>query len=173
LLIGVIVLFALVAGCAQQVSGSALPSSGDVQITRTSRPSLPQSRPSNPRSTSGTASSGSQPAASELQGNWEGSYLCGQGETGLKLTIGPADSSGKAQVTFDFFPLPSNPSAATGSYSMTLAGAANGLRFTPERWIDQPTGYEMVGMVVDSASTGKIAGKITSAACSTFSVTRK
>jgi hypothetical protein len=181
-LIGVMALFALVAGCSQRVPGSALPSSGDVAVTGANRPSSPQSKPLAPRSTSTTRSSGGsssdgQVPVASLEGTWEGTYTCGQGETGLKLTIGKATASGKAaDVTFDFFPTAGNSSVPTGSYEMGLeySPSAGALMFTPVKWIQQPDGYEMVPLIVQGTpGPDKMTGKVMSDACTTFTVTRK
>ena len=64
-----------------------------------------------------TACSSSPSEASTLTGTWDGTYICSQGETGLKLTVN-ATSDGKLTATFNFFAVPTNPGVpTTGSAS--------------------------------------------------------
>ncbi|MFD1049604.1 hypothetical protein ACFQ1S_30800, partial [Kibdelosporangium lantanae] len=125
--------------------------------------------------TSGSSDSGpSDVTVADLAGDWEGSYTCGQGETGLKLTIGQPDSTGSAETTFTFFPLATNGSAASGSYAMRLGDSGGQFKFTQDHWIDQPQGYEMVDLLVQgSPSKDRISGKVVDPACTTFTVSRK
>jgi hypothetical protein len=179
LLITAVALFALVAGCAKSVPGTALPAPGDVAPTSTGRPSASKPViPSNPRSstssTSGSDSGSGDVSVADLAGNWEGTYTCGQGETGLKLAIGQPDATGSAEVTFTFFPLATNSAAASGSYAMRLGQSGGQFKFTQDHWIDQPEGYQMVDLLVQgSPSKDRISGQVVDPACASFTVTRK
>ena len=53
--------------------------------------------------------------ASTLTGTWNGTYMCVQGETGLRLTIN-AKSDGKLTATFSFYSVPSNPGVPSGDF---------------------------------------------------------
>ena len=89
-----------------------------------------------------------------LHSEWTGRYTCGQGLTGVVLTI-DAQRSGEAIATFEFGPLPENPRVPTGSYKLTghLRLAKDGtleLELVPDQWLDQPSGYVMVGVTAVS-----------------------
>lgn len=170
-----LLMFALVAGCGQQVTGepqaaaqvkTGKPSKTSAKPSKSTRPGTSSRRPtSKPGSTDLTA----------LVGTWEGEYTCGQGETGLKLTI--KDPAGDTlPATFEFFPLPENPSAKAGSYSMRGSRTGDRLVFRQEEWIDQPPGYVMVDLEVTSPVTDdatSLSGDVLSDNCKGFSVRRK
>jgi hypothetical protein len=166
---------ALTAGCGQQVTGEAQPaaqvktgkpSKATTKPSRSTRPSTPSRRPtSKPGSADLTA----------LVGTWEGEYTCGQGETGLKLTI--KEPEGDAlPATFEFFPLPENPSAKAGSYTMRGRLSGDRMVFRQEKWIEQPPGYVMVDLEVTSPITEdatSLSGDVRSDNCKGFSVRRR
>ncbi len=108
-----------------------------------------------------------------MVGTWEGEYTCGQGNTGLKLTIKEPEAS-SVPATFEFFPLSSNPSAAKGSYTMVGAFSSGGqLVFRQQKWVEQPDGYVMVDLAVTSpieSSTRQLSGDVLSDSCKGFSV---
>jgi hypothetical protein len=112
------------------------------------------------------------PGTSAFAGTWTGSYICSQGDTGLRLVVrarGPA-----LTATFSFYALPRHPGVPSGEYTMTGTATAARMILRPGHWIRQPSGYEMVGLTAGpSADRGKILrGRVTNPACSTFSVTR-
>jgi len=112
------------------------------------------------------------PSASSLTGTWAGTYVCAQGETGLRLVI-QAAAGGKLTATFNFFAVPSNPSVPSGSYTMTGTYSSAGVQLTQDQWISQPAGYEMVDISAAPPSAGGkvLNGTITS--CGTpFTLTR-
>jgi hypothetical protein len=80
----------------------------------------------------------------DLVGVWEGSYIAGQGETGLTLTVFKDGSNYKA--TFDFYNLPGKTNAAKGSYRMNVS--TNGGRYIlkAHEWVDRPSGYSYVDL---------------------------
>jgi hypothetical protein len=153
--------FVLLAACGHQVAGTPLAVSGAAMKQQTSS--------AVPRPTTTTPG---KPDLSEFAGTWEGTYVCAQGETGLKLTI--EEPSGEtAAARFDFFPL-SGSSAPSGSYLMTLGYTGGGqLKFTQDKWVEQPPGYSMVDLLVFVHDTDKLSGKVVSVGCQTFVVTRK
>ncbi len=83
-------------------------------------------------------------SANGLTGDWRGVYICAQGLTGLNLRlVGSAD--GTVEGVFTFYPVPSNPGAATGRFvvrgtymenrALVLGGGA---------WIERPEGYTTI-----------------------------
>jgi hypothetical protein len=163
-----------VSACGQQVAGQAL-AVDHPTLTRSAPPSTSRT-PVTPRPTSTprTSSTGSV-SLSGLEGVWEGEYTCGQGNTGLRLTIKAPDGRTLPAV-FEFFPLPDNPSAAKGSFTM-LGGvnAAGKLVFKQQGWIDQPAGYVMVDLQVTSPIEGSVdalSGDMLADQCKGFSVRR-
>jgi hypothetical protein len=83
-----------------------------------------------------------------VTGTWNGTYVCGQGETGLTVTIagGP---SGQINAVIKFFPISTTKiQISPGSYSATGVIESNG-RFTlkPVAWINQPGNLAMLSYV--------------------------
>jgi hypothetical protein len=111
------------------------------------------------------------PAA--LTGTWTGSYVCSQGDTGLRL-VTQAAPDGTLTATFSFYAVPDNPGVPSGSFTMTGTYSAAGVDLTHNQWISQPAGYEMVdlssGPPVQDGTV--LAGSVTTPGCSTFTVTR-
>jgi hypothetical protein len=144
-------------------------------LTSTSRIAIVDSRPDNPCAV--FASSPSEaPAqvpkgstavtATDFTGEWRGSYSCNQGETGLTLIITPSANGSTVSAKFDFYPVPSNPGVPSGSFTMSGSYASGELRLTQENWINQPGGYGMVDLVLNTAPgddntlTGTVIGHI-------------
>jgi hypothetical protein len=172
----------LVSACGQPVAGEAVAAAGDV-VTTATKPPRTSSRatgttrlrpPASPASSASSTPSTSDKLDS-LVGTWAGEYTCGQGNTGLKLTI--KDPRGPSlPAVFDFFPLPGNPDAKKGSYSMvgSLSGSGQ-LVFRQEKWIDQPPGYVMVDLAVTSpleSNVKQLSGDVLEPSCKGFSVRR-
>ena len=111
------------------------------------------------------------PQAAEL-GVWNGTYTCSQGLTGMRLTI--SGSGGDAvKATVEFYPVASNPGVPSGSYALTgNYSASSGLVLIPDHWINEPSGYEMVGFSGPPPDGNSMHGTIQSTGCTTFSVTR-
>lgn len=113
------------------------------------------------------------PSPATLTGTWTGSYVCSQGETGLSLVI-QATPDGTLTATFSFYAVPDNPGVPSGSYTMTGTYSAAGVNLTPDQWISQPPGWEMVGLSSGPpVQDGTVLdGNVTTPGCSTFTVTR-
>ncbi|MCP3757113.1 serine/threonine-protein kinase [Streptomyces sp. TBY4] len=130
--------------------------------------------PAKPTTADPTESATEEP--SPLAGKWRGSYYCSKGETGLILTI--SQNADDLTATFDFYPLPSNPGLSRGSFALRGTHAGTRMRLFAERWLQQPEGYEMVGLSaeVGGKSPRTITGSVTNAdgtprdSCSTFTV---
>ncbi len=109
--------------------------------------------------------------AMAISGDWEGSYSCSQGLTGLDLTIQSSGTTNTLKATFTFYPLPSNPRSPVGVYEMTgTYHSASQIVLNPSRWIHQPPGFGMVGLV-GALSGNKFSGQVVG--CSTFSVQKQ
>jgi hypothetical protein len=112
------------------------------------------------------------PAALAVEGTWSGTYTCNQGLTGVQLTItGSGGDALKAAV--DFYPVAGNPGVANGSYEMVGSySAAHGLVLNPDYWINEPPGYEMVGLTAAPPRGDAMSGTVQGDNCSTFAVTK-
>jgi len=107
---------------------------------------------------------------------WTGRYVCPQGITAISLTLASKDHA--IDATFEFGPLPENPSVPHGSY--TMHGVAKRLRdgefavvLEPDHWIEQPPGYLMVGLeATTSAEHRVLRGRITDARCAEIELSR-
>lgn len=107
-----------------------------------------------------------EPILGALPGEWTGSYVCGQGRTGLTLTLKRVDRKDPKSVsvegTFKFYPVPENPGVPAGSYQVKGYVQDNGLVFlTGSNWIQRPDRYRMVevlGVISEDGQT--IEGKI-------------
>jgi hypothetical protein len=105
-----------------------------------------------------------------IGGEWEGTYTCSQGRTGLDLRI-EASASGKLTAFFDFYPVIANPGVPIGSYTMTGSYDAQGVLLTPGKWLVAPPGYVTVGL--SGATPGvkgvnTFRGSISDSGCTTF-----
>ncbi|MBK8837151.1 MAG: hypothetical protein IPO30_00145 [Hyphomonadaceae bacterium] len=114
--------------------------------------------------------------AQDITGDWTGKYICAQGVTALSLTIQKANAPGAVVATFAFGPLPENPDVPEGAYRMRgkYDPMSRRLELSGERWINQPSGYVMVGLDGAMNSTGqKIAGHVPGLfTCTDFEVWR-
>jgi outer membrane protein OmpA-like peptidoglycan-associated protein len=86
-------------------------------------------------------------------GEWVGTYTCGQGLTGLTLTIAEATPT-SARALFHFYADPSNPRVPTGCFTMdgSYDPADDQLRLTGQEWLLRPVGYQLVSFdgIVDA-----------------------
>ena len=107
-----------------------------------------------------------EPTWEVLPGKWTGSYVCGQGRSGLTLSLrrtGIKDpKSVSVEGTFKFYPVAENPEVPEGAYRVKGYIQNNGLVFlSGSRWIQRPDSYRMVevlGVMSDDGQT--IEGKI-------------
>jgi hypothetical protein len=158
----------LTAACSKPVSGTPGADAGAERVTTAETATSDEP----------AESSAAEPAAAgdlgPLVGGWTGEYTCQQGETGLKLTIEPADDT-SVRVLMAFFPLPENPSAKKGSYELIGSVSDDRLVFRQEKWIEQPPNYMMVDLEVTSpvdADVDALSGNVLSDGCKGFSVRR-
>jgi hypothetical protein len=114
--------------------------------------------------------SGLRPA--RLTGTWTGTYVCPQGQTGLRLAL-KATASGSLTATFSFYPTASNVSVPSGSFALTGSYSAKGFQLSPDHWISKPQNYSMVGLAGAANKRDTVlSGSILSPGCTTFSVSR-
>lgn len=114
-----------------------------------------------------------------LSGTWEGTYVCSQGLTRLKLII-KAQNETDIDAVFIFSAHSSNPSVPSGSFRMkgsfdnfNSPDIPNLLSLDGTSWIDGSSGYQTVDLKGNiSSSRRKITGDITTPGCSTFSVVK-
>ncbi|AGS67095.1 putative serine-threonine protein kinase [Streptomyces collinus Tu 365] len=134
----------------------------------------PDDSPTPPASTP-PEDSPSAPASdvTDLSGQWDGSYVCNQGITGLVLTI-EDHGDGTVDAVFAFYPAPSNPQVPRGSFAMagTLQSGVLTLRAT--RWIEQPPNFLAVNLqgTYDTRTPDHLDGRVYGPNCTTFSADR-
>jgi hypothetical protein len=115
-------------------------------------------------------------AETSIIGPWVGTYTCGQGLTGISLTITEAHE-GRAEALFHFYAVPENPGVPTGCFLQSGTYNAETRRVTLRggRWLLQPPDYVTVGFSgqLDRAGrrlTGKVIGP---RGCTTFRMERR
>jgi hypothetical protein len=116
-----------------------------------------------------------------VAGVWKGQYVCGQGITGLTLSI---DSSrNQLQANFSFYPVSNSRNqsrrattvAANGEYSLlgTYDSDIGEIVLRPNRWIRQPSGYRMAGLKGLLSKDGQtMSGSVVLAGCTQFELKR-
>ena len=115
-------------------------------------------------------------AETSIIGPWVGTYTCGQGLTGISLTITEA-REGRAEALFHFYAVPENPGVPTGCFLQSGTYNAETRRVTLRggRWLLQPPDYVTVGFSgqLDRAGrrlTGKVIGP---RGCTAFRMERR
>lgn len=112
-----------------------------------------------------------------LTGRFVGTYVCAQGKMGLTLDLVGAPD-GKITGTFSFAPTKgSGPLAARGTFTLKGELHDSGLFFIDgDQWIDQPEGYQMVGLMGLAGFAGMrvdgFGGQIKAEGCTTYKVER-
>lgn len=116
-----------------------------------------------------------------LNGTWEGTYMCSQGLTNLRLEI-VAKSTTDIDTVFYFSAPSSNPSVSSGSFRMkgiyqvfNSPKIPNLLELKATSWINQPNGYftvDLLGNVFpdEKRITGQVKSNISG--CSRFDVVK-
>lgn len=99
---------------------------------------------------------------------WRGFYSCGQGDTGLEVTLRRL-GQGRLEGTLSFFPLPANPGVPRGCYRVTAqADATGGIEIRGGPWVRQPPGYHTVDLTGRVGEDGNISGQVLADTCSRF-----
>ncbi|GEM_PF-1099592 len=123
----------------------------------------------------GTARSASQTPAGlgGVVGTWDGTYSCGQGLTGLRLTVTSAGGSSLA-ATWYFFPVPANPTVPQGEIKMVGNVSGDQVTLTHTVWVLQPAGYVMTDLSapLPPKDSNVFAGTVVGPSCSTFNLHR-
>jgi hypothetical protein len=111
------------------------------------------------------------PDATPMSGRWEGSYVCGQGLTGLSLQL-VGHEDGTLEGIFEFSALPENPEVPSGSYRVHGRVSPGWVVILEAgEWLIHPPEYvtvPLVGRVV--ADPVRIHGFVDDPLCDTFSV---
>jgi outer membrane protein OmpA-like peptidoglycan-associated protein len=104
----------------------------------------------------GTALDAYSADARSVLGQWVGTYTCGQGLTGLTLTVAEATPT-SASALFHFYADPSNPRVPTGCFTMdgSYDPADGHLRLTGQDWLLRPSGYQLVSFDGSVDAEGK------------------
>lgn len=100
-----------------------------------------------------------------------GHYVCAQGRTELTLVIEDLDGTEVSAIfEFDYPGGPGNHMPASGSFRMhgSVDPRSGAVHLDGVRWIEQPDGYAMVGLVGTVSKTGSISGTVKGAGCSNF-----
>jgi len=115
-----------------------------------------------------------------LNGTWQGTYICAQGLTNLKLVIA-AKSTTDIDAVFLFSAHASNPTVPSGSFRMkgvyTIFNSSeipNTLELKATNWISRPSGYMTVDLQGNlTPSDRRIVGNVLNApGCSKFDVSK-
>jgi hypothetical protein len=111
-------------------------------------------------------------ASPDVAGTWIGYYRCGQGKTGLSLTI-EHDSDDVLHGKFEFFPIPENPTVSTGTFAMKGSYSGRRVVLAGGEWIHRPPNYDTVGLSGELSEDGtSFDGRVTHPVCSDFSLRR-
>ncbi len=107
----------------------------------------------------------------ERGARFAGHYVCAQGRTELTLFIEDLDGT-EVSAIFEFdYPGGGGAHApASGSFRMhgSVDSRSGAMQLDGDRWIEQPDGYAMVGLVGTVSKTGSISGTVKGAGYSTF-----
>ena len=106
----------------------------------------------------------SSKSSSNLTGNWEGTYICGQGLTNLTLVISQGNTSDISAI-FKFSANKNNLSVPSGSFRMTgtYDNRTGKIVLEATQWINRPAGYVTVDLIGKiSQGNTKISGEVIS-----------
>jgi hypothetical protein len=99
-----------------------------------------------------------------------GHYWCAQGRTELTLVIEDVNGDDISAI-FEFdYPGGGVAPPAGGSFRMhgSVDPGSRAVSLDGDRWIEQPDGYAMVGLVGTVSRTGSVSGTVKGPGCSTF-----
>jgi hypothetical protein len=115
-----------------------------------------------------------------LNGTWEGTYICGQGLTKLRLSI-KAKTPTNIDAVFVFSAHVSNPTVPSGSFrmkgvyqSLDSEDVPDTLELRATQWISRPRGYQTVNLQgTISPSEKRMVGNVSaSPSCSKFDLVK-
>lgn len=111
-------------------------------------------------------------SAADLQGNWSGSYLCGQGRTAVRLALqaaGPQELVGR----FDFGNLPGQSNVSPGAFTVKGIVRQDRLELAPDAWLVRPINYNAVRVLANlQRNPDRLVGRVTDNGCGAFEVLR-
>ena len=109
-------------------------------------------------------------AAEGIEGVWEGYYMCGQGRTGLTLTV---RGQSALRALFYFYPDPDNLDVPEGCFEMTgsFDVVTGRTEFHAGRWRLQPANYITVDLTGRSSTRmSHMVGTVIGPGCGSFSL---
>lgn len=110
-----------------------------------------------------------------VSGTWEGSYVCGQGDTALTLILRPRRNRGELNGLFHFHGSASNPGVLEGCFTMTGSADSQNhrIRLSAGTWLLQPFGYvtvDLAGRLEPGAD--RLSGQVIGPLCQGFKLRR-
>lgn len=124
-----------------------------------------------------TAPLRAQGASPALIGNWQGSYICAQGKTGLTLTIDRQEGATFSGV-FQFYPVRENITVPEGCFTVSGRIRSGGaVDIIGSKWIKRPDGFitvDLHGRIAPGGTgmSGTVATPGHGNLCSRFDLTR-
>lgn len=109
-----------------------------------------------------------------VAGIWEGRYSCGQGATGLMLTVRPTEGS-NVEALFRFYAVKSNPGVPEGCFEMTgtYVPGTRQMDLSAGRWLLRPFGYVTVDLSGTVSADGSgMSGTVIGPLCTRFELHR-
>jgi hypothetical protein len=104
---------------------------------------------------------------------WKGSYVCGQGETGLTVTIDEVLPDGRMSGAFEFYPLNASSEGASGRFEIfvIVGDDMRAVQAVPGPWVERPFGFNSVGFDAELRED-RLVGKILDSNCGTMDVAK-
>jgi hypothetical protein len=174
-LAALVALSALTWGCAHAPSAPICVEAPMISAEAAARAVATTTTSGEPRRSRATAATGEMPF--QRGDRLSGHYMCSQGRTELTLVVEDVDGDDVSAIfEFDYA---GGGGGAGGSHapaggSFRMHGAfdarSRALRLDGDRWLEQPDGYAMVGLVGTVSSTGSVSGTVKGAGCTSFYV---
>ncbi|MGX9963302.1 hypothetical protein ACVFYP_08255 [Roseomonas sp. F4] len=110
-------------------------------------------------------------AQARFAGDWSGSYVCGQGVTGLHLRLRARGDGGLVGL-FHFHPLPDNPVAAEGCFEVAGQPRGDAVTLSAGTWLLRPENYVTVDLEARLGKDGTLSGQVEGPGCDRFTLRR-
>ena len=114
---------------------------------------------------------GASDALFERGDRFSGHFVCAQGRTELTLVIEDLEGTEVSAIfEFDYPGGGGTHTPASGSFRMhgSVDPRTGAVHLDGDRWIEQPDGYAMVGLLGQVSKTGSISGTVKGPGCSNF-----